>query len=76
MVRQTLCGPILRRTEERFLHRVLADVEGTVPAQERAEDLRREFAQQVLDLATRTHISVPASCRTGQTSTALWEAKG
>jgi hypothetical protein len=47
-----------------------------VTAKERAEDLRRELAQQVLDLATRTHISVPASWRTGQTSTALWEAKG
>jgi hypothetical protein len=47
-----------------------------VTAQERAEDLRRELAQQVLELATRTHISVPASWRTGQTSTALWEANG
>ena len=42
-------GPLLRRGEHRLLHGVLARVELAVAPDERAEDLRRELAQQVLD---------------------------
>ena len=42
-------APLLRRGEQRLLHGILARVELPVPPHERAEDLRRELAQQVLD---------------------------
>ena len=45
--------PLQRRGEQRLLHGVLAGVELPVPADQRAEDLRRELAQQVLDRASR-----------------------
>jgi hypothetical protein len=41
---------LLRRGEQRFLHGVLASIELAVPTDDRAEDLRRQLAQQVLDL--------------------------
>ena len=44
-------GPVPRRSDQRLLHRVLRGVEVAPPARERAEDLRRQLAQQVLDLA-------------------------
>ena len=44
-----LDGPPLGGREQRLLHRVLARVELAVPPRERAEDPRREVAQQVLD---------------------------
>ena len=44
-----LLGPLHRGGEQRLLDRVLARVEPAVPADEHAEDLRRQFAQQVLD---------------------------
>ena len=44
-----LLGPLRRGGEQRLLHGVLARVEPAVPTDERAEDLRRELAQQVLD---------------------------
>src|SRR5271154_100025 len=62
--------------QQRFLRRVFTQVKGTVPSYERAKDLRRELAQQALDIVSRAHISVPASWRTGQTSTALCDANG
>jgi hypothetical protein len=41
--------PLRGRREQRLLHRVLAGVELPVPAHQRAEDLRREVTQQVLE---------------------------
>jgi hypothetical protein len=40
--------------EQRFLNRVLGRGEVSVAADERAEDLRRELAQQSLDAGVRT----------------------
>jgi hypothetical protein len=37
------------RREQRFLDGVLRSVEVAIPANERAKDLRRQLAQQVLD---------------------------
>ena len=50
-------GHCAARGEQRLLHRVLARVEVPVAADERAEDLRRERAQQILDVGVRAHIS-------------------
>src|SRR5690606_5844974 len=67
-------GPLDGRGEEGLLDGVLAGVEGPVPvpADERAEDLRREGAQQVLDVRRfrhgRRHISVPDRSMTALTS--------
>ena len=55
---------------------VLAQVEGAVAADERAEYLRSKAPQQILDAPVAAQISAPDSCRMGQTSTALCEAKG
>ncbi len=53
-------GPLHGRGEQRLLHGVLGGVEVPVAPDERAEDLRRETAQQVLDAGgVRRHISVP-----------------
>ena len=48
-VRNAFSGPLLCGGEERFLRRVLACVELPVSPYERAEDLRRKLAQQILD---------------------------
>jgi hypothetical protein len=63
-------GPLERGGQQRFLHRVLATVELPVTANERAEDPRRQLAQQALDVGALSHISVPASSMTGRTSMA------
>ena len=55
VVRPPLAGPLRRGREQRLLHGVLARVEATVAAHERAEDLRREPAQQVLGYGWRNH---------------------
>ena len=64
--------PLLRRREQRLLHRVLAGVELAVPAHEHAEDLRRELAQQIPDDSIRAHrqTSAPALNITARTSMA------
>src|SRR2546423_5785026 len=49
--------PLERRREQRFLDGVLARGELPVPAHQRAEDLRREFTQQILDPMFRVHSS-------------------
>jgi hypothetical protein len=49
VVRHARLGPLLCRGQQRFLHGVFAGVELAVSPDERAEDLRRELAQQVLD---------------------------
>ena len=52
-----------RRREQRLLHGVLGRVEVAVPAHERAEDLRRELAQQVLGAGERVQRrGPPAAC--------------
>jgi hypothetical protein len=48
IVRHLLLWPLQRCGEQRFLHGVLAGVELSVAPHERAEDLRRELAQQAL----------------------------
>ena len=45
--------------DERLLDGVLGAVEVAVPADEDGEDLRRQLAQQVLDLV---HRQVPVAC--------------
>ena len=57
------------RGQQRLLDRVLAGVELAVAADQHAEDLRRELAQQVLDRLAAGHISNPASSITARTST-------
>ena len=47
--RNTFGGPLQRRGEERLLDGILARAELTVPPRERAEDLRRELTQHILD---------------------------
>src|SRR5438093_13639393 len=49
IVGNTVLRPTHGRREQRLLHGVLAGVEPTMPTDQRAEDLRRELAQQVLD---------------------------
>ena len=51
-------GHCTRRRDERLLHRVLGGVEVPVPAHQRAEDLRRELAQQVLGRRGRRSLVV------------------
>ena len=58
----SLLGPLERRREQRLLHGVLGQVEVAVAANERAEDLRRELAQQVLESATPSSV-VTSPCR-------------
>ena len=43
-------GPVRRCGNERFLDRVLGGIEITAASGERADDLRRELAQQVIDI--------------------------
>jgi hypothetical protein len=50
LVGDTVARPALGRDQESLLDGVLGCVEVGVPARERADDLRRELAQQVLDL--------------------------
>ena len=68
--------PLEGRREECLLNRILAEVEASVAADEWAEDLRREPAQQAVDFFSRRHISVPASAMIGRTSTAQKRAAG
>ena len=49
VVRDAVGRPLNGRGEERLLDGVLGRVEGSVPADERTEDLRRKLAQQALD---------------------------
>ena len=59
--------PVPGRREQRLLHGVLGGVEVAEAADEHAEDLRRQFAQQVLDAGPRAHsplAGAPITCRT------------
>ena len=53
--------PLERRGEQCLLDGILAGVELSVPPHERAENLRREIAQQALDRDVWGHISGGAS---------------
>jgi len=84
-LRDPVLGPVLRRLEQRLLGGVLAGVELAVAARERAEDLRRQLAQQVLDASPDSvrhrfgpgpQPSLADSCRIGQTSVGFWSAHG
>ena len=60
LIGTTLLGPLHRRREQRLLHRVLGGVEVAVATHQRAEDLRRELAQQVLGRRCRWLTRCPA----------------
>ncbi len=61
--------PLLGGGEQRLLRPVLGVGEVAVPARDRAEDPRRQLAQQVLDTGRRRHSSGSAgACITGRTS--------
>ena len=66
-----LRGPLTRGGQQRLLHGVLAGVEVPVAAHERAEDLRRQPAQQVLDAGVGALTSPrPGLSMSGRTSIA------
>ena len=64
--RDAVPRPVHGRREQRLLDGILGGVEVAVPAGEHAEDLRRELAQQGLDvgLALSAHASAAHSSRT------------
>jgi hypothetical protein len=67
---ETFGGPLGGGRQQRLLHRVLGGVEVPVPPNQRAEDLRRQLAEQVLGLAV-AHGQGSRSARdsaTGRTS--------
>ena len=77
VVRQAAGRPLQRGGQQGLLAGVLAQVELPVPAHQRGEDLRCQFAQQVLDVAlARAHRSGLASCMIGQNSTGSTSAQG
>jgi hypothetical protein len=59
----SVSGPALGRGDQRLLDCVLRAVEVAEAAGERAEDLRRKLAQQVLDSGRDVQRSPPAVCR-------------
>ena len=76
VVRHPGSGPLQRGREQRLLDRVLARLELPVPADQRAENLRRAVAQQVLDANVGPHISAPEVCMIARTSIAPKRASG
>jgi hypothetical protein len=68
--------PLRGGGDERLLHRVLGRVEAPVAPHERAEDLRREPAQQVLLGGRQLHTSSPPASMIGRTSIAANVAFG
>ena len=68
--------PLQRGREQRLLDRVLGGAEVAVPADQRGEGLRRDLAQQTLDLDPGGHISAPLMSSTGRTSTPPNRASG
>src|SRR6185503_12423316 len=63
LLRDAVPRPARRRDDERLLDGVLGRGEVAVPADEHAEDLRRELAQQALDLPWDVQLMPPACCR-------------
>ena len=64
VVRHAVGGPLRGRGQQRLLDGVLARVELAVAADQRAEDLRRQLAQQVLGGVRRSLTSSRARPRT------------
>ena len=65
VVRQPVARPLLGGRDQRLLDGVLRGGEVVVAAQQRAEDLRREVAQQVLDRSVmRPAGGADMTCRT------------
>ena len=60
LLRNAVSRPVHGGREQRLLDGVLGGVEVAVPAHERAEDLRRQLAQQVLDARRHVQRSPPA----------------
>src|ERR1700682_924122 len=61
VVRRALLRPLPRRREQGLLNGILGGVELPGPPHESAEDLRRQLAQQVLDVALQGQKSGGAS---------------
>src|SRR5487761_1405950 len=76
IIGNALGGPLNAPGQERLLHGVLAFLEAAVTADERAEDLRRQLAEQVLGGTWRGQTSAPESYMTGRTSIAKYRASG
>lgn len=76
MVGNALTGPLHGGGEQRLLDGVLAGVEPAVSPHERAEDPRRQSAQQILGPVGNGHISMPEGSMIGRTSTAPSRASG
>ena len=57
MIRYAVVRPLLGRGQQRLLDGVLARVELAVASDERAEDLRRQTAQQALDVLRARPVS-------------------
>ena len=69
VVRHALARPLDGGGQQRLLDGVLAGVELAVAPDERAEDLRRQLAQQVLDVVVGSHISTSDGFGSGQAPT-------
>jgi hypothetical protein len=69
IVRQPLLRPLLRGGEQRLLHGVLGRPEVPVTTHQRAEDLWRMQAQQVLDLGRTSHTQPPPASWMGRMTT-------
>jgi hypothetical protein len=68
LLRNAVPRPVQRCGEQRLLDGVLGRVEIPVPARERAEDLRRQLAQQVLDTGGNVQLSPPTCSRNASIS--------
>ena len=68
--------PLHRGRQQRLLHGVLARVELAVAADQHAEDLRRQAAQQVHVGGVGAHISAPLVSMSGRTSSGVKRALG
>ena len=71
VVGRSLAGPLLGRSEHRLLRRVLGVGEVAESSHDRGEDLRRRFAQQVLDVSRSAHSSDVWAPITSRTSIAV-----
>src|SRR5512133_2052502 len=67
----TVLRPVQRGREQRLLDCVLCSIEVTVAANERAKDLRRQLAQQVLDTGRHVQRLPPTSWRYDSISATL-----
>jgi hypothetical protein len=61
--RDSVARPVLSGGEERLLDRVISGVEVARSARERGEDLRRQLAQQVLDIRRQVQRALPTCWR-------------